>query len=282
MKKSTIITSIVCLTSIVILCTSAAIKSNGSIVDYTQSPIDGAGDCSGCHRPPASTVPVVHFSSVPAFGAGNTYMPNTTYTISLNLTGYPAFGFDLEIVNSQSATSTADGGTFVSAVSNCKFTASTGPTSPTNVTHTFTIPTNSSASFKWKSPASGPVYLYSSVLGVNQDGGQSGDRCVAYNLTLNASPLGVKEAETSNVNLNVFPNPASSDLHLRYTLEKQSQVSIKIYDLTGKMAAELLNETLPAGEQTFDSYVPSNLSKGIYTLNLTVDGTPVIKKLVIR
>jgi hypothetical protein len=281
MKKSTIITSIACLTGVAIMCISAGVRySNGSATQYTDSPVDGPGDCSGCHRGGSST-PTLKITPTPAWGAGNTYQAGKVYTIAVNVTGYPDFGFDLEIVNNQTTTA-KDAGSAFTASSLCRVTAATS-TVPTNITHTGRIPSASSATFKWTAPASGPAYIYCVGLGVNADGGTSGDlMATPYELTLNASPLGVKETETANVNLNVFPNPASSDIHLRYTLEKQSQVSIKIYDLTGKIAADLLNETLPAGEQTFDSYVPSNLSKGIYTLNLTVDGTPVIKKLVIR
>jgi hypothetical protein len=218
---------------------------------------------------------------MPAFGPGNTYTPNTTYTISESVSGYSHFGVDLEMVSSQSSSSTTDAGTFVAAVSNCRITPPFNPY-PTNITHTAPIPAGQSAVFTWKSPASGAVYLYTCALGANFDGLQTGDKSVPSAMVLTPAPQGVQSDEASKVNLNIFPNPADLEIHLRYTLERKSDVSVSIYDLSGKMVKELMNASLDQGEQRFDSSVPAGLSKGIYTVNLTVDGIPAIRKLVIR
>jgi hypothetical protein len=260
---------------------SATIRhANGSISGYTGSPIDGGVDCSNCHSG-GSAPAVVSITALPAFGPGNTYTPNTTYTVSESVSGYSHFGVDLEMVSSQSSSSTTDAGTFVGVVSNCKITPPFAPY-PTNITQTAPIPAGQSAVFTWKSPASGTVYLYTCGLGANFDQLQTGDKPVLSTLVLTPSPQGIQSNEAARINLNVFPNPASTDIHLRYSLENKNDVTIGIYDLRGKLVTELFHETLEQGEQQFDSAIPASLSKGIYTVNVVVGGIPAIRKLVIR
>lgn len=252
------------------------------MTQYTNSPPDGTGDCKGCHNS-ASPTAVVHFSATPAFGTGNTYVPGVVYTLSYNVTGWAYFGFDLEMINGTTATST-DAGTFGAALTNCQVVPKSGSV-PTNVEHgpTAAIATANSATWKWTAPASGKVYLYSVALGIpGKSGSQANGSTVQYNLTLSPSPAGVTE-NTSNVSdVKMFPNPATDNVRLTYSLEKRSTVSVKLYDLQGRMVADLLNETLEAGEQGFDAALPSSLGKGIYTVNLSVDGIPTIKKLMIK
>jgi hypothetical protein len=249
---------------------------------YTNSPADTPGDCTSCHGG-ASATPVAHFTATPAFGTGNTYMPNVVYTLSYNVTGYSQWGFDLELLNGNVCAST-DAGTMGAAVSNCQILAATnickGSGSTKNVTHNNTLATASKATWKWTAPASGSVYMYSTAIGSN--GGQNPSKQVALAMVLNPSPLGIAENAGNTSDLKLFPNPASENLHLTYTLDKQSSVSIKLYDLEGRKVADLLNENLEAGEQSFDAALPSTLGKGIYNLNLSVDGVVTIKKLMIK
>jgi hypothetical protein len=252
------------------------LSSNGSQTFETNSPPDGAGACNNCHSGGTAT-PVVHFSASPAFGSGNTYMPNVTYTVSMNVTGYPYFGFDLEMINGQTASS-VDGGTLGPAVSNTRVT--TGP--PTNISHSAPIITSASGTFKWKAPASGNVYVYASCLGVNHNGSTSGDKMVSFTQTLFPSPTGVQNLEETKTVFNFFPNPATDYIHLNYSLDKSSKVTITVYDMNGRLAATLLDQNQEQGTQSFDASLPADLAKGIYTLHLTIDGTPTVQKLMIR
>ncbi|HXC05758.1 MAG TPA: choice-of-anchor V domain-containing protein [Bacteroidia bacterium] len=252
------------------------LSSNGSQTFETNSPPDGPGDCSGCHSGGSAT-PVANITASPAFGSGNTYMPGVTYTVSVNVTGYPYFGFDLEMINGQTASS-VDGGTVGPAISNTRVT--TGP--PTNISHSAPIATSSAGTFKWKAPTSGSVYIYASLLGVNHNGSTSGDKLLKYTSTLVPSPTSVQNIAEKNNTFSFFPNPASDQIHLNYSLDKSAKVVISVYDMNGRLAATLLDQTQDQGEQNFDAALPSSLSKGIYTLNLMVDGQATVKKLVIR
>jgi hypothetical protein len=49
----------------------------------------------------------------------------------------------------------------------------------------------------------------------------------------NCSAIGIGEID-SNINLNLYPNPASDKLYITYDLEKQSTITIAIFDLQGR------------------------------------------------
>jgi hypothetical protein len=256
------------------------IYMNGTATAYTLSPHDGAGDCSICHGGGTAT-PVITFSATPAFGTGNTYVPGTVYTLSYNVSGYPKFGFDIEL-NAGNLTTALGAGTNV-ALTNCQVTPNPYSAGyPANVSHTAPIVSTSSATWHWTAPASGTVYIYSAGLGANGDGTTSGDKVATYTLILNpTSSSGINNYISNNFNLSFYPNPATESAHLTYNLTKSSTVSIKMYDIKGREVTKLLDETQSEGEQSLDVNV-SNLSKGIYIVNLNVDGEHSIKKLIVQ
>jgi hypothetical protein len=249
----------------------------GNIVNHTGSPVDGGGDCSACHSGGA-TVPVITIDASPAFGVGNTYVPGTTYTLSLTVNGYPYFGFDVEILNGQLSTS-ADAGAFGPAGANSKYTIA--DPYPTNVTQIGPVPAGSIAKWNWTAPASGNVYIYASGLGVNGDGMDMGDRVGNFMLALNPLVTGMEE-KTNALHLDVFPNPVSSAIHLTYTLDQPGSVCIQLMDVSGREASILLIQEQEAGEHRFDEAVPAQLKKGIYMLHLCVNGKVAVKRMIVK
>lgn len=255
-------------------------SANGSKTAYTNSPHDGAGDCTNCHSG-GSAIPVVTLTASPAFGPGNTYTPGTTYTLSYNVTGYPKFGFDIEL-NDGNTTSSMGAGTNV-AVSNCKVTAN--PYSlgyPANVSHNAVLSSSTSATWHWTAPTNGAtVYVYSVGVGANGNNSDSGDRMTQYNLVLTpASTTGIKPEENMLSELTIFPNPTADNVHLSYTLSKRSDVVIEVFDIKGQMVQTLINGSQDAGMQTIDKTI--SLSKGMYNVSLSVNGQKSFKKLIVQ
>jgi hypothetical protein len=280
MKKKTITIAIASLTVLSIFGFTAIKSSNGTKTAYTNSPHDGAGDCTGCHSGGAVT-PTITFTSTPAFGTGNTYVPGTVYTLSYKVNGYPKFGFDLEL-NAGNLVTSMGAGTNV-ALTNCHITPN--PYSggyPANVSHNSATVSTSAATWHWTAPANGTVYMYSVGLGVNGNGSTSGDKMTQYNLVLTpTAAAGITEYIGDQFQLNVYPNPATDNIHLAYTLSKKSEISVMIYDINGKLSQEVSNQTQDEGEQTLN-IATSNLSKGIYSVVLSVDGAKSIRKIVIQ
>jgi len=77
-----------------------------------------------------------------------------------------------------------------------------------------------------------------------------------------------------------YPNPFNPSTNIRYTLPKNSFVSLKVYDVLGKEIATLVNESLSPGtyEATFDA---AKYSSGIYFYKLTTNDFSDVKKMVL-
>ena len=259
--------------------------NHGAGMSYaTGSPFDGAS-CSqfGCHSGGA-TIPTITITSSPAFGTGNTYIASATYTINVIGSGnYPKYGFDLEILNSTSATTAFDQGTFGSVISNCQKVGGTLG-NPTNLTHTAATGSGNTAtfSFTWIAPASGTAYLYCAVNGVNDNALKTGDKSTTASMILTPSTSAVVSLAENNFDLNIFPNPATDKINIFYTLYEPHYVSIKLFNLDGKMVADLLNDFQHTGSQSESFDLPSNLSAGIYFVQFMSDGKQDIKKILVR
>jgi len=250
-------------------------------VFYTGSPFDGS-TCAQCHSGGATT-PTVAVTANPAFGVGNTYTPSTTYTINTTVSGsYSKFGFDMEIIDSNSPSAAADAGTFGAMLSgNCQKFVFAG--NPTNITHTTPSGTAGSAtfSFVWTAPASGSVFIYCSGLGVNLNANTTGDKVGTFSLSLTPTGIGVEEPGAGKIHLSVFPNPASDRLNISYYLEARTHVSVGIFNLSGEKVAELFDETQMPGPHAKEAVLPVGMSRGAYMLKLKVDGHEMAQKLMV-
>ncbi len=155
----------------------------GGLSAYTGSVPDGPYTCLNCHGGGAAT-PTVNMTVSPSF-VNNTYVPGQTYTITYNVTGYSYYGFDLEINDGNTSSSTV-AGSFSNPSSNCVVHPTTSIHSPSNVSHSQRISSSSVATFNWTAPtnATNSLYLFSVGLGVNGNGSTGGDNMVSHNLIL--------------------------------------------------------------------------------------------------
>jgi hypothetical protein len=94
------------------------------------------------------------------------------------------------------------------------------------------------------------------------------------------SSLG-EELESNPTEFNLaqnYPNPFNPSTTIRYAVPKTSQVSIKLYDLTGQEVASLVNEVKEVGtyEVKFDA---RNLASGVYLYKMIAGDFSSVKKL---
>ena len=260
--------------------TSKNKNPDGSQYALTQSAHDQTtpGTCASCHSGGSATpVPSITFS--PALGTNNTYTPGTSYTVSYTVTGYPMFGFDLEMNDGNTTTSMTAG--ILTAGTNTRLTSD--GSYPDNITQSTRISTGSSGVFTWKAPSTvTTVYLFSNALGVNGSG-TGGDKEVFKNMVLTSSttPSAGIETFTLNTEIKLFPNPAKETTTLDYYLNKDSHVTINITDLNGKVVSTQINEEATEGSYSKKLEL-SELNSGTYFVKIKSDDNTVSKKLVIQ
>lgn len=257
-------------------------SANGTKTAYTQSAHDqtSPGTCNGCHGGGSAT-PVASITATPAFGPGNTYISGQVYTISYTATGYPFFGFDLEMNDGNTTTSMTAG--TLAAGTNSRYTANPyNQGFPSNISHNAKIPTGSSATFTWTAPTNGAtVYLFSNVVGVNGNNNDNLDKEAFYNLVLTCGNLGLEEAKSVLQNVSVYPNPSKDFVNVKYALEKESDVSLSLLDLTGKVVYSISETKENEGEKNIKINT-SAFPSGVYFLNLKCNGVNKQEKLIIQ
>jgi len=77
-----------------------------------------------------------------------------------------------------------------------------------------------------------------------------------------------------------YPNPFNPSTKIKFTLPSEANVSLKIFDVTGKQVTELVNGILLAGiyEYTFDAL---KLSSGIYFYRIESKDFTMVKKMML-
>ncbi len=77
-----------------------------------------------------------------------------------------------------------------------------------------------------------------------------------------------------------FPNPFNPETSIIYTLSKDTQVNLSIYNLSGQLVQTLVNEQQYAGKFII-SWSAQNLPSGIYIAQLMVDGESFTQKMML-
>ncbi len=108
----------------------------------------------------------------------------------------------------------------------------------------------------------------------------TGDR--ANNVYLDDINIGSSLGEfdfEDQIGLNVFPNPTSNNSQINFYAYKAAQMSLRVYDVLGKEVITGFNGKVGAGDQSFNIDM-SNLSSGVYTIRLELDGKTAFTKVV--
>lgn len=95
-------------------------------------------------------------------------------------------------------------------------------------------------------------------------------------------PSGINDINTKPQTLQIFPNPATSQLHITFALPQPQPVTLQITDLSGNVVKQILNSTTLSGSQAIIADV-NNLSQGLYFSRLiTSSGTINSRFAIVR
>lgn len=251
---------------------------NGTKTAYTQSAHDqtSPGTCSGCHGG-GSITPTVNVTFSPALIGDTAYEMGTVYTITYAATGYPYFGFDVEM-NKNNTTTSMTSGTLASGT-RTRYTANPyNQGFPSNISHNNKIAEGNSAIFTWTAPTTpDTVYFFSNTVGVNGNNNDSGDKETFYNRIIYPKVNYASLKTNEKMDVIVFPNPAKHHVAIQLPINNQ-QVYLTLVDLSGKTVFRQL-------EKMNGNMINLNVdefSKGIYYLNVESNGTIYKERLVIE
>ena len=107
--------------------------------------------------------------------------------------------------------------------------------------------------------------------------------CSSDTVTLSVAPTAItKTVDVIAQSVEIFPNPATDQVSVRYTLPVGAEVNVSVMNTLGQRVAGQNFGRQAAGTQ--QQMVPLNgLGKGLYLVNVLVDGQPTTtKKLIIQ
>jgi hypothetical protein len=86
-------------------------------------------------------------------------------------------------------------------------------------------------------------------------------------------------ADLNDWNLQVFPNPTSDELNLRYSLPKNEKITIALFDLQGKMILEQLAGEKLIGENQ-DKLDLRQIASGTYICRISGTKNSISKQII--
>ncbi|MDO9695690.1 MAG: FlgD immunoglobulin-like domain containing protein, partial [Candidatus Latescibacteria bacterium] len=81
------------------------------------------------------------------------------------------------------------------------------------------------------------------------------------------------------------PNPFNPSTEIRFSVPRTTDVSLKVYDLAGRVVRTLFDGELQGGEHTAvwhgEDDAGARASSGLYVYRLTAGGTTVARKMML-
>ena len=99
------------------------------------------------------------------------------------------------------------------------------------------------------------------------------------NPSKNTNP--VMATDHSHSLMDVYPNPTGGDFTIKYMLEYDSEVEIKLLDVTGKLITILYFNESGFGNEFMEFPVSKDLPSGLYTIQLRTEHELINQKIVI-
>lgn len=117
------------------------------------------------------------------------------------------------------------------------------------------------------------ICLILSSAGYMDDDHSNNTYCKTYSI-----PVGINETTTNPSNLSIFPNPAQDKVNISFELNKATDFSATIYDVSGRQVALLGNQNYASGKHqvTWDA---SAYPSGLYYCHITIGDETVVKKM---
>jgi len=80
--------------------------------------------------------------------------------------------------------------------------------------------------------------------------------------------------------VSIFPNPFNESFTILFELPQAERLNLSLWDVTGRKAADLFADDMPAGSNRINSNLPGHLAAGIYFLRFEHTGKTEIRKIL--
>jgi plastocyanin len=98
-----------------------------------------------------------------------------------------------------------------------------------------------------------------------------------------AIPTDVNSISSGSVHFDVYPVPATDNIKISFTLDKQAYVTINMIDMTGRVVANILSESQSSGMHEKAYSFDQSVKPGVYFLKIQLDiGDPVVKRIIVQ
>lgn len=287
-KKTKIAVSL-SLVALAVSSLSFDVQDDNGKAGRTGSP--GETTCTGCHTGAVLNdgLGSVTITS-PDFGTPWEYMPGDTYTINVTVerTGSPLFGFDLECLTGSTPAQNAGVLLVTNPTETHLLNATVSTVVRKNMTHQLNggLGTDTKTfTFDWIAPSTnvGNITFYCTGNATNQNGAKTGDHI--YSTTKVCAPVfgaGTNDIVHADNDFTVFPNPATENIFVTYQVAVGEQVDFTLFTLDGKIAGPLYTFQGTGSSSTSQLNLPSDLAAGIYFVKMESGAKVNIKKIVIQ
>ncbi|NMB80361.1 MAG: T9SS type A sorting domain-containing protein, partial [Ignavibacteria bacterium] len=105
----------------------------------------------------------------------------------------------------------------------------------------------------------------------------------AYTFPVNVGLVGVEGDEIIPTEFSLaqnFPNPFNPTTNIKFGLPKESNVTLRIFNILGEEVATLVNKVMPAGFHTVN-FDASRLTSGLYIYRIEADNFVQVKKMML-
>ncbi|OIQ26130.1 MAG: hypothetical protein BM555_06550 [Crocinitomix sp. MedPE-SWsnd] len=249
-------------------------------VMYSNNPPDGKtgapgeGNCTDCHT--GSTQSAAGTITYAFSGANNEYTPGQSYTIDLSIASGPKNGFQLTILDaSDNAAGTFNAGTN-SATASAGGKEYIEQSSSTGITDW---------SFTWNAPSTdmGALTVYY-AFNATDNGGSTGSDVVylgqeSIGVVDNAS---ITAHEKLDAAYNVVVNNDASVMNLQYSTIDQSDVTLNVIDMSGKLVYREFLGSKSQGNQNDEVDISQFNHSGIYFVSLLIDNYAINRKVFLK
>jgi hypothetical protein len=252
-------------------------NSGGASPGKTGAP--GESNCTSCHNSSVfdgsnENILILMNGAVPV----NTYLPGSTYTISLSLASNPSKkGFQATaLTSSGQMAGMFSAGTNTSVNGTTKKYANHKSSSNTNATPFWT--------WTWTAPSInvGNVVFYVATCKANNNGSDSGDQIFLSQHTISAQgSTGVNENTSPLSGMKVAYDAINRTVLLNFASLSSGEMTINFVDMNGRSVFKSEIGTAMVGENTHKVQLPSDLRKGFYVVHVLVNNNTASAKVQI-